>query len=58
MLVESYTEKPTEDRKDWRNIKRLLPTLWQYRTRVVVALGCLFAAKMANVGIPLVLKEI
>jgi ATP-binding cassette subfamily B protein len=36
----------------------LLPYLWEYRWRVVIALVLLVAAKLANVGVPLVLKEV
>ncbi|MCU7844200.1 MAG: ABC transporter ATP-binding protein/permease [Candidatus Thiodiazotropha sp. (ex Monitilora ramsayi)] len=36
----------------------MLPFLWEYRGRALFALGCLVLAKLANVGIPLVLKEI
>jgi ATP-binding cassette subfamily B protein len=36
----------------------MLPFLWEYRGRALLALGCLVLAKVANVGIPLVLKEI
>lgn len=35
-----------------------MPYLWQYRWRMLLALTCLFAAKLANVGVPLVFKEI
>ena len=35
-----------------------MPYLWQWRWRVLVALGFLVAAKLANVGVPLVLKQI
>ena len=45
-------------RGDWSTLKSLLPYLWDFRGRVALALGCLFIAKMANVGVPLVLKEI
>ena len=45
-------------RGDWGTIKSLLPYLWDFRGRVALALGCLFIAKLANVGVPLVLKEI
>jgi ATP-binding cassette, subfamily B, heavy metal transporter len=58
MLVSSYTENPVEDRDDWKNIKKMLPVLWGYRYRILVALTCLLLAKFANVGIPLILKEI
>jgi ATP-binding cassette, subfamily B, heavy metal transporter len=36
----------------------LLPYLLAYRGRVSVALACLIAAKVANVGVPLVLKQV
>jgi hypothetical protein len=45
-------------RGDWSTIKGLLPYLWDFRGRVALALGCLFIAKLANVGVPLVLKDI
>jgi ATP-binding cassette subfamily B protein len=43
---------------DWQTIARLLPYLWTWRWRIAFALSCLVAAKLANVGVPLVLKEI
>ncbi len=45
-------------RGDWRTVRTLLPYLWAYRWRVALALSCLIAAKVANVGVPLVLKRI
>jgi len=45
-------------RSDWQTLGTLLPYLWEYRGRVVLALICLFAAKVANVSVPLVLKDI
>jgi ABC-type transport system involved in Fe-S cluster assembly fused permease/ATPase subunit len=36
----------------------LLPYLWEFKWRVVVALVFLSVAKLANVGVPLVLKEV
>jgi ATP-binding cassette subfamily B protein len=45
-------------RSDWSTIKRLLPYVWQWKFRVLVALGCLIAAKIANVSVPLVLKHL
>ena len=45
-------------RGDWRTIGTLLPYLFAYKGRVFFALGCLVAAKLANVGVPLVLKQI
>ena len=45
-------------RGDWATIRELLPYLWEYKGRVVAALACLVAAKLANVGVPLVMKGI
>ena len=45
-------------RQEWRVVPMLLPYLWEYRWRVVIALACLIIAKLANVGVPLVLKEV
>ncbi|HHW77966.1 MAG TPA: ABC transporter ATP-binding protein/permease [Xanthomonadaceae bacterium] len=53
-----YTESPRQQRRDWTNIRALLPYLWEYRGRVLVALGCLVLAKIANIGVPLTLKQI
>ncbi|MCU7803962.1 MAG: ABC transporter ATP-binding protein/permease [Candidatus Thiodiazotropha sp. (ex Lucinoma borealis)] len=47
-----------KDRRDYHNLRNMLPFLWEYRGRALFALGCLVLAKFANVGIPLVLKEI
>ena len=43
---------------DWHTLGRLLPYLWSYKWRVLLALACLVTAKFANVGVPLVMKEI
>ncbi|MGA0114241.1 MAG: ABCB family ABC transporter ATP-binding protein/permease [Burkholderiales bacterium] len=45
-------------RNDWRVVPMLLPYLWEYKWRVVTALVFLVAAKLANVGVPLVMKDI
>ncbi len=45
-------------RGDWRTLARLFPYLWAYRWRVLLALVCLVSAKVANIGIPLILKRI
>src|SRR3954469_7604143 len=43
---------------DWQTIRTLLPYLWGYRGRIGAALACLVLAKVANVGVPIVMKEI
>ena len=52
------TPLPGESRSNWRTIKRLGPYVWQWRWRVLIALGFLVGAKLANVGVPLVLKDL
>ncbi|MGD9834798.1 MAG: ABC transporter ATP-binding protein/permease [Piscinibacter sp.] len=54
----AQAESPSAPRSDWRALKKLAPYVWQWRWRVGVALGFLVAAKLANVGVPLVLKQI
>ncbi len=43
--------------QDWQAIRSLLPFIWQFKGRVLFALGLLILAKLANVGVPLALKE-
>jgi ABC-type transport system involved in Fe-S cluster assembly fused permease/ATPase subunit len=45
-------------RSDWETLRSLLPYLWDYRWRVLLAIGFLVAAKVATVGVPVVLKDI
>lgn len=51
-------EKPSRNRNDWKTIRSLLPYLWEFKGRVTLALALLIMAKLANVAVPLVLKEI
>lgn len=41
----------------WATLRMLFPYLWQYRGRMLLALSCLVGAKLANVAVPLVFKE-
>jgi ATP-binding cassette subfamily B protein len=43
---------------DWHTLKRLFPYLWEYKWRVMAALTFMVGAKVANVGVPLLLKEL
>ncbi|MFZ6844100.1 ABCB family ABC transporter ATP-binding protein/permease [Undibacterium sp. RuTC16W] len=45
-------------RGDWSTVKTLLPYLWAYKWRVSLALLFLVGAKLASVGVPLVLKQL
>ncbi len=43
--------------QDWQAIRSLFPFIWQFKGRVLFALGLLLLAKLANVGVPLALKQ-
>ena len=45
-------------RSDLATLQRLLPYLWEYKWRVMAALALMVGAKLANVGVPLLLKEL
>jgi ATP-binding cassette subfamily B protein len=45
-------------RSEWRAVGMLFPYLWEFRVRVAIALAFLTTAKLANVGVPLILKEV
>ena len=46
------------ERSDWGTLKRLFPYLWDYKWRVLAALAFMVGAKLANVGVPLLLKNL
>jgi len=48
----------SKPRSEWRAVAMLLPYLWEFRVRVGLALAFLVSAKLANVGVPLILKEV
>ena len=50
--------QPAKQRPDRETLKRLFPYLWQYKWRVVAALSFMIGAKVANVSVPLLLKEL
>ena len=53
-----YAEMPNAKNNDWVNVKSLMPYVWEYKGRVLLAMICLVLAKVANVGVPIVLKDI
>ncbi|MBB1604474.1 ABC transporter ATP-binding protein/permease [Variovorax sp. UMC13] len=46
------------DRSDWATLRRLFPYLWDYKWRVLAALTFMVGAKVANVGVPVLLKTL
>jgi ABC-type transport system involved in Fe-S cluster assembly fused permease/ATPase subunit len=51
-------EKPALERSDWTTLKRLFPYIWDYKWRMLIALAFMVGAKLANVGVPLLLKNL
>jgi len=49
---------PSKQRSDRETVKRLLPYLWTYKWRVMAALTFMVCAKLANVSVPLLLKDL
>jgi ATP-binding cassette subfamily B protein len=58
MPLPAETTVPRTRRGDWQTIRTLLPYLWGYRGRIGAALACLVLAKVANVGVPILMKRI
>ncbi|OGA31355.1 MAG: metal ABC transporter permease [Betaproteobacteria bacterium RIFCSPLOWO2_12_FULL_62_13b] len=56
--VDAEPPAPGARPNEWRAVGMLLPYLWEYKWRVLVALAFLASAKFANVGVPLVLKDV
>jgi len=49
--------QPLPEIHAWPTLRLLFPYLWVYRLRVLAALCCLFAAKVASVSVPVLFKE-
>lgn len=54
----SGSSRSGSQRSRWAVVSALWPYLWEYRLRVVLALLMMIAAKVSNVGVPIVLKDI
>jgi ABC-type transport system involved in Fe-S cluster assembly fused permease/ATPase subunit len=52
------TDPSAPPRNDWATLKTLFPYLWVYKWRVMAAMAALIGAKVANVGVPMVLKQL
>ena len=57
--LDTPVSSPASERSgDWATLKRLFPYLWAYKWRVSLALSFMVGAKVANVGVPLLLKTL
>ena len=54
----SASGQPQAVRSDLDTLKRLFPYLWDYKWRVLAALSFMVCAKLGNVGVPLLLKNL
>ena len=43
---------------NWRVLRQLWPYLFEFRSRIALALLCLVGAKLASVGLPFILKQL
>ena len=57
-MASSPRDDAAKPRSDFKTIGTLLPFLWEFKGRVILALALMVLAKLANVSVPLVLKEI
>ncbi len=58
VLATPASGPPPPTRSDWDTLKRLFPYLWDYKWRVLAALSFMLGAKLGNVGVPLLLKNL
>ncbi len=58
MYINHTGEELTGNRRDYHNLRQLLPYLLAYKGPALIALACLVLAKVATVAVPLLLKEI
>src|SRR3954467_5432099 len=56
----AHNAAPTQKLRgnEWRVLGLLMPYLLEYKWRVALALACLITAKLANVGVPLIMKHV
>ena len=57
-MRESNSCESSPASRPWTALSALLPFLWEFRARVMLAMALLVFAKLANIAVPLVLKEI
>ena len=56
--TESHAMSARRQQQDWQVVKNLLPYLSAYKARIIFTVICLVMAKVANLGVPILLKQI
>ncbi|CAN4271195.1 ATM1 ABC-type transport system involved in Fe-S cluster assembly, permease and ATPase components [Methylophilaceae bacterium] len=56
--TETHAIGASRQQQDWQVVKNLLPYLSAYKARIIFTIICLVAAKAANLGVPILLKQI
>ena len=56
--TETHAMGASRQQQDWQVVKNLLPYLSAYKARIIFTIICLVAAKAANLGVPILLKQI
>ncbi len=56
-IIDSVEENEKQ-RDVWKTLKTFVEYLWEFRLRILIALGFLILAKVANVNVPIMLKLI
>src|SRR3954453_3833741 len=56
----AHNAAPTQKMKgnEWRAVGSPVPYLLEYKGRVALAMACLITAKLANVAVPLIMKQV
>jgi ABC-type transport system involved in Fe-S cluster assembly fused permease/ATPase subunit len=56
--TETHAVGANRQQQDWQVVKNLLPYLSAYKARIIFTVICLVMAKVANLGVPILLKLI
>lgn len=56
--TETHAVGANRQQQDWQVVKNLLPYLSAYKARIIFTVICLVMAKVANLGVPILLKQI
>ena len=58
LAAETRAARARRRQSEWRRVRQLVPYLWEFKWRVLIALAFLVTAKLTNVAVPLILKQV